>query len=221
MNELLQKTDSAIQRDVTSELMFDPQVTAAQIKVSVFDGIVTLRGNVPHYIEKRTAEDAAERVAGVRAVADELEVNVLGSFERNDEDLARGALTALEWNSRVLPGTKVSVDRAWITLRGEVEWDYQRTAAKETVSNLRGVRGVTNEMTIRSCVQPGDIKSRIEEALKRSAQAEGGKIHVSVDGSQVTLSGQADTFSEMGDAKLAAWSAPGVTSVHNDIKLAM
>ena len=221
MFNFFKKTDKQIQQDVMNELQWDPRVTAAQIKVTATDGIVTLRGSVPHHFEKNNAEKAAERVGGVRAVADEIEVNLLGSYERvMMKDIARTTLTALEWHYAVPEGVKVTVDKGWVTLRGEAEWDYERNAARDAVSSLMGVRGVSNEMTIRSRVQPSDVKERIEEALRRSAESEGRKISVAVEGNRVTLSGHVHSISEIEDARLAAWSAPGVLTVENKLKLA-
>lgn len=214
------KTDSQIQHDVMNELKWDPRVTHAKISATANDGIVTLRGSVPHHLEKVIAEQAARRVGGVRAVADEIEVKLLGTYERGDEDIARTALTALEWNYQVPEGVKVTVEKGWITLSGEAEWDYQRNAARDVVSPLMGVRGVTNDIGIKAKVQTSDIKTRIEDAFKRSAEREGRKITVAVQDNRVTLSGNVHSFWEIGDASLAAWNAPGVTNVKNDLKVA-
>lgn len=219
MLNLFQKTDSQIQKEVKSELTWDPSVADSQITVTANDGIVTLRGTVPHYFEKRTAELAAQRVGGVRAVADEIEVSVLGKYKKPDEEIAVAALNALKWNYQVPDDIKVSVDNGWITLRGEVDWAYQKKAAADAVNLMIGVRGVSNEVNIKAKVQPSDVKTRIEEALKRSGEREGKKINVVVNGSSVTLSGNVHSYSEIGDAALAAWNAPGVTKVENHLKL--
>jgi osmotically-inducible protein OsmY len=219
MLNLFKKTDPQIQQDVINELHWDPRVTDTQINVMAKDGIVTLRGSVPHHFEKNTAEKAAQRVGGVRAVADELGVNLLASDERSDEDIARAALMAIEWNYQVPDGVKITVDKACITLRGEVKWEFERSAAEEGVSTLMGVRGVTNEISIQNSVQLSDIQTRIEDALNRSAESEGRKIRVTVDRGEVTLSGNVHSFSEMEDAKLTAWGAPGVMKVENNLEL--
>jgi osmotically-inducible protein OsmY len=218
MFNFFNKSDSDVKRDVINELMWDPSISASEVKVTAKDGIVTLSGSVPHYIEKMSAEHAAQRVGGVKAVADELKV--VGTFDKSDEEIARAALTALNWNYSVPDGVKVTVDNGWLTLDGEAEWDYQRNAAQKAVSELMGVSGVTNSITLKSKVQPSDIKNRIEEALKRSAEAEGREISVSVNGDKVTLSGKVHSFSEVEDARLAAWMAPGVMSVENKLKIA-
>lgn len=220
MFNFFQKTDQQIQRDVMNELRWNPGITAAQISVTTNDGIVTLRGTVPHYFEKTIAVQSAQRVGGVRAVANEIEVNLLGSYERTDEDIAKAALTALEWNYQVPDGIKVTVEKGWITLKGEADWDYQRNAARDTVSPLMGVCGVSNDITIKTRILPSDIKDRIEAALKRSAEGEGRNISVDVKGNRVILSGNVHSFSEIEDARFAAWSAPGVMIVENNITLA-
>lgn len=219
MFNFFQKKDTQIQQDVVNELKWDPSITSSQISVTANDGVVTLRGHVPHYFEKSSAEEAAQRVGGVRAVADEIEVKMMGSYERSDEEIAEAALNALTWNYTVPEGVKVVVRQGWITLTGEAEWDFERSAAKNSVSQMMGVRGVTNEMSIKSKARPADIKQRIEEALKRSAEAEGRKINVEVNGDRVTLSGKVESMSEIDEARLAAWKAPGVMTVENNLIL--
>lgn len=217
---MFNKTDTQIRDDVTSELIWNPSLTADGITVNVKDGIVTLKGIVPHYFEKITAEKAAQRVSEVKAVADELEVKLPSNFQRDDVDIAQSALTALKWHYQVPDGVGVAVDRAWITLRGEVEWDYEREAAKDAVSSLMGVRGVTNELTLMSRIRISDVKTRIEDALKRSAESEEHNIKVAVDGSRVTLTGGVHSLSEVADARFAAWCTPGVMTVVNNLTIA-
>jgi osmotically-inducible protein OsmY len=220
MFNFFKKTDEQIQKDVTNELKWNPGVDANQITVTAKDGVVTLRGSVPHYFEKNSAEESAQRIGGVRAVADELEVNLLGSYERNDSDIAAAALQALDWNYAVPEGVKVTVEKGWLTLKGQAEWDYERTAATDAVKPLMGVCGVSNEMTLKTKVQPSDVKTRIQDALKRSAESEGREIGVMVSGDKVTLSGNVHSFSEVEDARFAAWCTPGVMNVQNDLKIA-
>ena len=219
MFNFYEKKDSQIQQDVLTELKWDPSITATEISVTANDGVITLRGSVPHYFEKTAAEDAAQRVGGVRAVADELSVELAGPFQRSDKDIAETALTALNWNYSVPEGVDVVVEKGWITLKGEAEWDYERNAAKNSVSQLLGVRGVTNNITIKAKVQASDVKTRIEDALKRSAESEGRKITVAVNGDRVTLSGSVESFSEIEDARCAAWNAPGVMTVDNQLRI--
>jgi osmotically-inducible protein OsmY len=143
----------------------------------------------------------------------------MGSYERTDGDIAQAALNAFEWSYSIPHNLKVSVEKGWITLKGEVDWDFERVAAKDAVSQLMGVRGVSSELTIKEKAKATDVKHRIDEALSRSALNEGNKINIAVDGGRVTLSGNVSTFSEMGDAALAAWFAPGVTRVDNNLQL--
>lgn len=219
MFNLFLKTDSQIQQDVINEIKWDPSVTSSQVSVTVNDGIATLKGSVPHYYEKSLAEDAAQRVGGVRAVTDEIEVNLMGENNRSDIQIAESALSALEWSYSVPKEVRVTVEKGWITLKGETDWDYQRTAAKDAVSQLLGVCGVTNNITIKSKTLPSDIKTRIEEALQRTAEAEGRKISVSVSGDKATLTGNVHSFAELEVARHAAWMAPGIMSVENNLKI--
>ena len=220
MFNFFNKTDEHIQNDVIRELKWDPSIRSEEIGVTAHNGIITLRGSVPHYCEKMSAEEAVQRIGGVRAVADELEVKLLADYERSDEDIAEAALTAMTWSYNVPTGIKVLVDKAWVTLSGEVDWDYERTAAGKAVDQLMGVCGVTNNITLKAMVQESDVKNLIEAALKRSAEGEGRKITVDVDGNRVTLSGDVQSLSEMEDARLAAWNAPGVVMVNNCMRLA-
>ncbi|MFZ4714202.1 MAG: BON domain-containing protein [Bacteriovoracaceae bacterium] len=219
MFHFFEKKDSQLQEDVISELKWDPSVTSMQISVAAKDGVVTLRGNVPHYFDKMSAEQAAQRVSGVRAVADEIEVKMMGNYERSDEDIAKAALNALEWSYAVPKNLKVTVEKGWVSLRGEVEWDYQRKGARDCVKNLMGVSGVTNGITLKTQSQSSDIKKSIEEALDRLSQSENEKINVSVHGDQVVLSGKVHSFSDLSDASYAAWSAPGVMRVENNLRI--
>ena len=219
MFNFFSKTDSQIQQDVINEIKWDPSITSTEVSVTANNGIVTLRGSVPHYFEKSKAEDAAQRVGGVRAVADELDVNLMGSFNRSDSQIAESALSALQWSYSVPGDIKVTVEKGWITLDGETEWDYQRNAAKNAVSQLLGVCGVTNNISIKTKIVISDVKKRIEESLKRSAEAEGRKISVSVSGNKATLSGNVHSFSELETARLAAWMAPGILTVENNLKI--
>jgi osmotically-inducible protein OsmY len=220
MQQFFEKSDSQIQKDVLNELQSDPSVTSSEINVTTNQGIVTLRGSVPAYFEKSSAENAAQRVSGVRAVADEIEVNIMGSYQRSDEQIADAAGNALTWSASAPKNIKVSVEKGWITLKGETEWDFQRNAAKDAVSQLMGVKGVHNKISLQTQIMPADIKNRIEEALKRSAESDSLKIKVDVEGEEVTLSGEVHSLSEISDARFAAWMAPGVSAVVSHIKIA-
>ncbi len=219
MFNIFEKDDQAIANDVLLELQNDPSVTSSQITVSAKDGIVTLAGTVPHFSEKISAVEAAQRVGGVRAVADDMEVRLMGAFEKSDAEIAEAALTALEWNYAVPRSVKVSVANGLVTVRGEAEWNYQRKATVKALTGLMGVRGVVNEMTLKSRASAPDVQRHIEEAFKRSAEVEGKKINVRVDGHKVTLTGSVHSFSELADADLAAWNTPGVGEVENNLRI--
>jgi osmotically-inducible protein OsmY len=218
MFNFFNKTDSDLKQDVLNELLWDPSINSSHVKVSAHDGIVTLRGTVPHYIEKVAAEQAAQRVGGVKAVADELEVK--GLLDKTDEEIAKAAVNALKWNYSVPNDIKVLVSKGWVTLEGESEWDYQRNSAKNTVSEILGVRGVSNNIKLKSKAQPTDIKNRIEEALKRSAESESRKISVSVFGEKAILSGKVHSLAEKTEAGHAAWMAPGIMTIENNLIIA-
>ncbi len=214
------RTDTEIQADVMKEVQWDPSVTATHIGASVVDGVVTLTGYVPSYAEKWAAEKAAERVAGVKAVADELEVRLPEESRRDDVAIARAAAEALEWSVMVPDGVKVIVENGWATLKGEVDWEFQKKQAEKIVRNLTGVVGVINEIALKSKIQPSDVKKKIEEALKRAAAEQANHIDVKVEGKKVILKGTVRSFEEYWAAKNAAWSAPGVTEVEADIDVA-
>jgi osmotically-inducible protein OsmY len=212
------KTDAQIQTDVMQEVKWDPSITHEHIGVAVSGGIVTLSGTVPSYIEKSSAEKAAQRVGGVKAVVEKIEVRVPGSYHRDDQDIAKAVLDQFRWYSQVPDDlVKARVENGWVELTGEVEWDYQRSSAENAIKGLTGVRGVTNKIDIRAkVVQPLSIKEKIEEALKRAAEREAGRIVVEVRGTRVILSGKVRSFAELRDVRGAAYSAPGVTSVDDN-----
>jgi osmotically-inducible protein OsmY len=209
------KTDAQIQKDVMQELTWDASVTHEHIGVAVQDGVVTLSGTVPSYIEKSAAEKAAQRIAGVKAVVEKIDVKLPGSLERDDQDIARAIIDQFRWHSQVPQDlVKVSVQNGWVDLSGEVEWDFQRNAAEAAVRGLLGVKGIVNKIALKArAVQPAVIKSKIEEALKRAAEREADRIGIEILGTRVILSGKVRSFAELRDVKGAAWSAPGVTSV--------
>ena len=216
------RSDEQIQRDVLDELGWEAELQPNEIGVAVEDGVVTLTGRVASFSQKWAAERAAQRVRGVLAVANEIEVRLSGSSERTDADIASAAVRALEWDALIPPGNvEVTVSRGWVTLDGQVEWQFQRRAAERAVRRLTGVLGVTNLITVRPTVEPkpSDLKRRIEKALVRSAETDAERIQVKVEGGKVTLEGTVRAWAERDAAERVAWSAPGVTEVDNKIKI--
>jgi len=210
-----------IRQQILDELEFDPSIDAAKIAVAVSDGIATLAGTVPSYAEKVAAEQAALRVKGVRAVAQEIKVVSADAKKTGDGDIARRAVDILDWDTSIPAGkVKVEVQNGWLTLSGQVEWQYQKVSAENAVRKLSGVTGISNQITVKPSVSVGDIKTRIEEALKRSAAIEAEAIRVAVSGNAVTLEGRVHAWSERTVAEQAAWSAPGVMSVSDHLVVA-
>jgi osmotically-inducible protein OsmY len=214
-------TDAEVQQDVLEELRWDPEVDPTDVGVEVDDGIVTLTGTVDTYMRKFAAERAALRVAGVRAVVNNLTVKVPG--RRTDTDIAKDVVEALEANALIPPGRiKARVSNGWVTLEGDVDWWFQREEAEDTVRHVRGVEGVTNWIKItpgKPRVAPDEVKRRIEQALVRSAEIDAERIQVHVDGDTVLLTGTVRSWAEREAAEQAVWRAPGVTNVINQIEV--
>ena len=218
------KTDIDLQRDVLDELQYEPSLEAQAIGVTVRDGVITLTGHVQTYIDKYTAETATKRVSGVRAVAEELTVSLFSGHERNDSDIAHAAANALDWNVNVpLSKVQAKVENGWVTLTGDIDWNYQREAALNAVRHLVGVKGVNNLMGVKPpptpSVSPVEVHSKIEAALKRNMMKDSNGITVEAKDGKVKLHGKVQSWEEHDDAGLAAWSAPGVTAVENDIQV--
>lgn len=213
------KTDMQLHQDVLAELTWDASIHEKEIGVAVKDGVVTLTGAVDSYPEKWAAERVAGRVAGVKAIVNDLEVNIPAFATRSDTDLAHRVVDALEWDIQVpSENIKTHITNGWVTLDGEVEWKYQKDAAERAVSFLSGVRGVSNNITIKpTAVSAFDVGRSIKEALRRRAEREAEKITVTTAEGTVTLKGTVDSFADRRAAEGAAWSAPGVRDVHDEI----
>ena len=214
------KTDSQLKKDVTAELEWDPSIDPTHVGVAVADGVVTLTGHLSTFAEKYAIERAVQRVQGVKAIAVELDVKLEPGHRRSDTDIAVAVESALQWHALV-PAERIQaqVEKGWVTLKGEVEWDYQRRNAEKATRNLMGVMGVSNAITLKPAVTPAKVADRIREAMARHAEREAKHIEVMVSGSAVTLRGAVDSWAERNAAFGAAWSAPGVLSVVNEIKV--
>jgi osmotically-inducible protein OsmY len=216
--EPVMKSDSEIERDVRDELKWDPDLNADDIAVSVKNGVVTLAGFTRSYTDRLEAEAAAKRVAGVHAVANDIEVRLPAIDQRPDPDIARDAVAALKAELPISHDRiKVIVKDGWVTLEGAVEWQYQKTTAENAVRKVKGVKGVTNVITVKPKVQPSELQRKILEAFKRNAEVDANRITVEANGSEVILKGTVRSWIEREEAERVAWSAPGVTKVEDRI----
>ena len=212
------RTDYEIQQDVMTELKWQPFLTSASIGVSVKNGIVTLSGIVDHYSQKLAAERAAKKVSGVRAIAEDLQIGVSPYGQKSDAEIAASVVNALRWHSAV-PTDKVTakVENGIVTLEGEVDWEFQRNSAKNAVSDLTGVIDIINKVSVKPTISASDVSTKIKAALHRTATTDAERIKVETDGTTVTLKGIVRSFVEKEDAEAAAWCAPGVSKVINEL----
>lgn len=214
------KTDSELQQDVMNQLKWNPFLKSSEIGVSVKNGIVTLSGHVDVYSKKINAEQCAKKVAGVRAVAEDIIVGTSPSFRKTDAEIAAAALDALKWNSSVdEKNIKVKVEEGIVTLEGEVEWEYQRMSARNAVANLLGVKSVINMIMLKVKATPKDIQQKITAAFHRTATVDAEKVLVEIIGNKAILRGSVRSYAEKDDAEEAAWAAPGITSVENKLSV--
>jgi osmotically-inducible protein OsmY len=209
--------DDQLNADVKFELKWEQSLHSADIQVSSKNGVVTLSGTVPHYAEKQVAERATQRVQGVKAIAEELEVNLSGVHHRPDSEIAQSVVDGLKWHVWIPNHVHAVVEKGWVTLTGQVTWGFQRQSAEEAIRFQSGVKGVTNHISLKPTVEASSVKEAIEKALKRNAELDAKNIKVTADGGKITLAGSVSSWDERQEASSAAWNAPGVTGVENDL----
>ncbi len=216
------KSDIQVQKDVIDQLKWEPFLHDSEIGVAVKNGIVNLSGQVDSYYKKLSAENATKKIAGVKAIAEDIQIGVSPASNKTDTEIAEAVLNALKWHSAVQEEKiKIKVENGNVRLDGEVEWEYQRTSARSAIENLTGVLSIINLISVKPKVTASDIQQKISSAFHRSASIDAGKITVEVKGSKVILRGNVRSFVEKDDAETAAWNAPGVTSVESKLKIAI
>lgn len=214
------KTDIQIQQDVMDELKWQPFLNSSEIGVAVKNGIVTLSGTVDSYSKKLSAERAAKKVAGVKAIAEEIQIAVSPGYRKTDTEIADAVFNALKWHSAVPEEkVKIKVEDGVVTLEGVLEWEYQRASARVAIQNLSGVRSVINLITIKPKLNPIELEQKITEAFRRNATVDASKVRVSTIGTKVILTGTVRSFAESEDAENVAWAGPGVFQVENKLAI--
>ncbi len=213
--------DDQLQKAVLAELNWEPRVTAAHIGVTADNGTVTLTGHVHSYGQKHAAEMATGRVKGVKAIAEEIEVKLPFEIKRDDADIATAAVNRLAWDTGTpRDAVKITVEKGWVTLSGQVEWHFQKEAAEREVRNLMGVTGVSNQITIKPCVDTSHLQDDIQVALHRSIFFQPENVHVTAKDGRVKLTGTVSSWNDRRTAEWTAWAAPGATAVENDVIVA-
>jgi osmotically-inducible protein OsmY len=211
------KSDAQLQADVAEELVTDPSIDAKHIAIAVHDGAVTLTGTVPSYWQKYEAEQIVKRVAGVKAVANDLKVDLPSMHQRDDTDIAQAAAQALSWHSDLPDTVQATVMNGWVTLTGTVDWQFQKDEAERAVKYLNGVVGVTNNITIKTAPKVADVRERIRRELERTVEQEVNHIQVEAQNGKVILRGKVHSLYDLDAARRAAWSVPGITDVENHL----
>ncbi|MEO6302597.1 MAG: BON domain-containing protein [Bacteroidia bacterium] len=214
------QTNEDLQKDVLNAIKWEPLLNAAEVGVTAKDGVVTLTGVVDSYAKKLEAETAAKNVVGVKAVVEAIEIKFVGFGKKPDSEIATDVIAALKWNWQFSSSKiKIKVENAWVTLEGELTWNYQREAAKNAIIHVSGIRGVNNEIKLKSETQAEVEKNTIEQALIRSSSVNAKEIQIQVKGNKVTLTGKVHSLTQKNEAERIAWAAPGVESIDNQLDI--